>query len=219
MGFSLLELMVVVVLLAGLMAIVIPAINSIAGADVKNEAQRLAGFINQIHIRARMLGITHRINIDFDNQSYWAEIKEGGAGNISPDIGYKDLMDNLVAKGKKEAEKSFEYQYLPQFKELPKEPYDPLSEKITLGKNIVFHGAWTAGMDEIARTGIVSIYFYDVGLAQESFVSLALKGDEEDTSIYVSPDTLREAAITIDLGEPNLDLLKDKGKQEGQSPN
>jgi len=209
-GFSLLELMVVVVLLAGLMAIIIPAISSIAGADIKNEATRIAGLCNEIYARAAISGITHRINIDLDNQSYWVEIKEGSAGEIAPEMGYEELMNSLVAKGKKEAEKSFEYQYVPQYKELP----GPLGEKNTLGKNIVFHGAWTEQMPEIARTGIVSIYFFSGGYTQASFVSLAQKGDEEDTSIYVSLSPLT-GAVSINLGEPDTkDLLEGEGTGE-----
>lgn len=210
LGFSLLELMVVVVLLAGLMAIVIPAINSIAGADVKNEATRIAGLCNEIYARAAISGITHRINIDLDNQSYWVEVKEGDAGTIAPEIGYEELMNSLIAKGKQEAEKSFEYQYLPQYKAL----LGPLGEKNTLGKNIVFHGAWTEQMTEVARTGIVSIYFFSGGYTQASFVSLAQKGDEEDTAIYVSLSPLT-GAISINLGEPETkDLLEGEGEKE-----
>lgn len=200
-------------LLAGLMAIIIPAISSIAGADVKNEAMRIAGLCHEVYARAAISGITHRLNIDLDNQSYWVEIKEGDAGTIAPEIGYEELMKDLVAKGKKEAEKSFEYQYLPQYKEVS----GPLGEKLSLGKNIVFHGAWTEQMPEIARTGIVSIYFFSGGYTQASFVSLAQKGDEEDTAIYVALSALT-GAVSIDLGEPDIqNLLEGEGEQEDKN--
>ena len=208
-GFSLLELMVVVVLLAGLLAIVIPAISSIAGSNVKSEATRFAGFCHEVYARAAILGITHRINIDLDNQTYWVEIKEGDAGTISPEIGYEELMKNFIAKGKEEAKKSFEYQYVPQYKEIS----GPLGEKNTLGKNIVFHGAWVEGMPEIARTGTVSIYFFSGGYTQASFVSLAQKGDEEDTAIYVALSPLT-GDVSIDLGEPDI---KNLGESESES--
>jgi len=208
LGFSLLELMVVVVLLAGLMAIVIPAISSLASADVKKEVNRLAALCWQVYSNAAMSGIPHRINIDLDNQSYWAEIAEGEAGSIGPVGGYEDLMKALVAKGKKEAEKSVEHDYVPQFKEIP----DPLlGEKHSLDKNIVFYGAWTAPMQEVARTGIISLYFNANAETPASFVSLAQKGDEADTAMYIAPNPLT-GAINTGLGEPEINL--DEGKSE-----
>jgi prepilin-type N-terminal cleavage/methylation domain-containing protein len=210
LGFTMLELMVVVVLIAGLMAIVIPALSSIAGADVKNEVTRMIGLTQEVYARAAISGITHRINIDLDNQNYWVEVKEGEAGTIAPEMGYEELMNVLITKSKKEAENAFEYQYVPHYKEVS----GPLGEKSTLEKNIVFHGAWTEQMPEVARTGIVSIYFFSGGYTQASFVSLAQKGDQEDTSIYVALSPLTGAAST-NQGEPNIkDLLEGEGEKE-----
>ena len=207
-GFSLLELMVVVVLLAGLMAILIPTLNSIAGADVKNEIVRMAGLMRELYNHARISGITHRINIDLDNQNYWVEAKEGDAGIIAPELGYKELMEELITKGK-EAQKNPEYQHVPQYKESK-----DFGEKIQLGKNIVFYGAWTEDMPEVARTGIVYIYFFPKGYTQSAFVSIAQRGDEQDTAMYVALSPLT-GAVSIDYSEPETkDLREEESDKE-----
>jgi type II secretory pathway pseudopilin PulG len=210
LGFSVLELMVVVVLVAGLMAIVIPAISSLAGADVKNAVVHFAGLTREVYSRAAISGITHRINIDLDKQNYWVEVRENEAGNIAPDLGYEELIVELRKKSEKEAKKSAEYQYVPHYKAVEGE----LGEKKTLDKNLIIYGAWTEQMTEVARTGLVSIYFFAGGYTQSAFVSIAQKDDEADTAMYIALSPLT-AAVSINLGEPNTnDLLEGQSQPE-----
>lgn len=210
MGFTLLELMVVVVLLAGLLAIIIPALSSISSADIKNEAVTIAGLSHEVYARAAISGVTHRLNIDLDNQKYWVEAKEGDAGLIAPEMGYDELMKSLQAKGEKEAQQSPEYKYVPHYKAAE----GVLGQINELGRNIVFYGAWTEQMTEVARSGIVSIYFFSGGYTQSAFVSLAQKDDEKDSAIYLALSPLT-GSVSINFGEPNIqDLLEGESEKE-----
>lgn len=200
-----LELMVVMVLVALLMMVVVPAINTIAGSDIKNQINQIAGLANELHSRAAIGGISHRINFDLDNQTYWVEKKVGDAGTFAPELGYKELMEVLIKKDNKDKNDN---DFMAKFTEVE-------GEKFTLAKNLVFHGAWASPMKEIARTGIVSMYFYDDGDNDPSFISIAKKGDEEDSAMYFEPNPLTGAA-TIDFGEPDINTLKnpDGGEQD-----
>lgn len=205
LGFTLLELMVVVALLAGLIAIAIPSIRSLGGLDLKNEVVKVAGLSNEVYALASISGKTHRIVFDLDEQKYWTEEKVGDAGEIKPELGYEDLMKAKIdKKDETPADK-----YVPSFKEVE----GALGEKNTLAKNIVIHGVWTEEMDDVARAGKVALYFFQGGYAQSSFVSLAIKGDEENTAMYLAQNPLT-GEIEISMGEPDTkEMLSPEGEQ------
>ncbi len=200
-GFSLLELMVVIVLLGGLLALVIPAIRAIGGFDVRGEIVKIAGLSNEVYALAAIAGKTHRIVFDFDENKYWVEEKVGDAGEITPELGYEDLLKERQTQGKDKDDDAVKA-FLPSYKEVE----GHLKEKIELPTGIVLYGAWTETMSDVARGGQVAIYFFSGGYTQASFVSLAAKDDEEDTAVYFSMDPLT-AEITINQGEPDIKEL------------
>ena len=200
-----LELMVVVVLIAGLIAIAIPSVRSLGGLDLKTDIVKIAGLSSEVYDLAATSGKTHRIVFDLDNQQYWVEEKVGDAGLIAPELGYEDLMkEKSEKKDGSPADK-----FAPSFKEAA----GSIGEKNVLAKNLVIHGVWTEEMNDIARAGKVAIYFFAGGYTQVAFVSLAIKGEEEDSSMYLALNPLT-AAVTIDRGEPNIkELLSAEGEK------
>jgi general secretion pathway protein H len=205
LGFTMLELIVVVALMAGLIAIAIPTIRSLGSLDLKSDIVKIAGLSSEVYALASISGKTHRIVFDLDEQKYWVEEKVGDAGQISPELGYEDLMK---AKTEKKDEQPAD-KYAPSFKDA--EGYG--GEKNALSKNLVIHGVWTEEMNEVARAGKVAIYFFQGGYTQSAFVSLAIKGEEEGTSMYMSLNPLT-AAVEIKMGEPDTkDLLSVEGEK------
>lgn len=207
-GFSLLELMVVVVLLGGLIAIAIPSLRAITALDLKNEIMKIAGLSSEVYALAAISGKTHRIVFDFDNRNYWVEIKSGELGEVRPELGYEEIMRSRLTKKDDEKDDPIA-QFLPQFETVE----GPLGEKQTLPEEVVFRGGWTEQMTEISRSGQTSIYYFPGGFAQASFISLATRGDEEDSTMYLSLSPLT-GAIKIDLGEPNIDELVSAENEE-----
>lgn len=194
-----LELLVVMALMAGLIAIAIPSIRSLGGLDIKNEMVKMAGLSSEVYALAAISGKTHRIVFDLEAQEYWVEEKTGDAGEINPELGYEELFKSKTQKKEKKPEDKF----LPSFKEVE----GSLHGHIKLHRNLVIHGVWTEDREDIARTGKVAIYYFSGGFTQTAFVSVAEKGDEEETSMYLTLNPLT-AAITIELGEPEpKDLL------------
>lgn len=200
-GFSLLELLIVVLLVAGMMAIAITGLRTLTGAKIKEEVMRIAGLASEVYAKAAISGVTHRINFDFDNNTYWVEAREAEAGFIAPDLGYDDLIVSLRARQSK-GEKDKRQKFVPQYKPVT----GFLGEKYTMPKDVILYGAWTEQMENVSRTGIVSIYFFSGGYTQTSFVSLAQKGDEQDSAMYVAFSPLT-AAVSINYGEPSTTSL------------
>lgn len=206
-GFTLMELMVVVALIGGLISLVIPSVRALGGLDLKTEITKVAGLTSEVYALAALSGKTHRIVFDLDHGAYWVEEKEGEAGEIKPELGYDEIIKKHLSK---ENEKATTDTYLPRFKAIQ----GRLGEKIELPKGMVIYGAWTEQMKEIARTGQVSVYFFPGGYTQSCFVSLADKGDEEKTAIYLSLSPLT-AIPTIKLGEPDINELSSAENTQG----
>lgn len=207
-GFTLLELMVVIVLLGLLIAIAIPTINSLNGTDLKNEVMRVSGLFSEVYSRAAISGITHRVNFDLDNQSYWVEKKVGDAGTLAPELGYEEIMKEKLKNYTSEQEKEKIERFLPNFKVVEGD----LGEKYKL-KNLVIYGAWTEHMQEVAREGIVSIYFFSGGYTQSAFISIGKKDEEADTSMYVALSPLT-GAVEINFGEPDINQLLESEREK-----
>ncbi|HXW60427.1 MAG TPA: prepilin-type N-terminal cleavage/methylation domain-containing protein [Myxococcota bacterium] len=209
-GFSLLELLIVVLLLAGVMAIIIPSINSLSGTKVKEQVMRIAGLTNEVYAKAAVSGITHRINFDLENNTYWVEQREGEISAKAPDLGYDELIVQLRAK-----EKNFGKEKRPEFVPKYKAVEGFLGEKYNMPKGLALYGAWTDQMKDVARTGVVSIYFFSGGYTQTSFVSVAEKGDEHDSAMYIALSPLTGAA-SINFGEPSTASLLDEQSDSKQ---
>lgn len=202
LGFSLLELMVVVFLIAAFVSISVPLISSLTALDLKKEITRVAALSSEAFFAAAISGKTYRVVFDLDTQTYWAEEKEGEAGEIMPELGYDDLMKMRQEKNISSKEKEGALRHIPRFKEAPNE----LGVKYTLPKDIVIHGVWNDSLDDVSRTGQVAIYFFS-GYAQSSFVSLAIKGEEENSVMYSSLGPLT-GEIEIENGEPDLNQMR-----------
>lgn len=204
-GFSLLELMVVVVLLGLMIGLVSISVQSVGSFDLKSEITNMAVLSNEVYDLAASSGKKHRIVFDLDNRSYWVEEEIGELGEIPPDLDYEELMKSRFKDAnQKGAEENLDF--LSKYKEVE----NHLSGKHELPESIVFHGAWTEQLTEIARSGQVVLSFFPGGYTQASFVSVAIR-EEQDSVMYFSLSPLT-ASFTIDYGEPAIeDLLSVEG--------
>jgi general secretion pathway protein H len=207
-GFSLLELMIVMVLASGLMLMVGPALSSLTGMDQKKEITKIAGLMNEVYARAALSGQTHRIVFDFASQSYSVEVKDESSSVPGPSLGYEELMKEYQERKKGDKDLEGEKRFLPQFKAAEGE----LGEKIKIASGFALFGAWTESMKEVAREGQVSIYFFPGGYTQASFVSI-IKANDPDSAMYVALNPLT-GAVEINYGEPQTTELLDSGSEK-----
>ena len=72
-GFSLIEMMAVLVLLAMTIGIAVPAISSIGRTRASGELQRLSVFVRKNLMHAMQTNVTVRVVINLTDGKYWAE--------------------------------------------------------------------------------------------------------------------------------------------------
>lgn len=72
-GFTLIELGIVIGLLGIIMAIAIPSVNALTGAELRSNTAQIAGTIREGYARAAITGKTHRLVFDLDSGLFWLE--------------------------------------------------------------------------------------------------------------------------------------------------
>lgn len=73
LGFTLIELAVVIVILGIMIGIVIPVLGEITDANLRRSARHLTGMIRFLHDEAQAKKNVYRLRFDVPNGRYWAE--------------------------------------------------------------------------------------------------------------------------------------------------
>lgn len=159
-GFSLLEIMVVLLLIGVFTAIAIPTFRSITGSKLKSTANQLQGLIRDTYARASLSGKTCRIVFDMDQKEYWVE----------------ESADAVKAQNKeqeeaeeKEARDTGKPVKRPEFKAVE----DELGEKQKLPEDIYFRSIWIDRFEERANKGQIALYFFPDGYTEEAQIVIA----------------------------------------------
>lgn len=162
-GFSLLEIMVVLLLVGVFTAIAIPTFRSITGSKLKSTANQLQGLIRDTYARASLSGKTCRIVFDMDKKEYWVE--------ESADI-VKVKSQEQEEDDKRERERDSDAAKLnkaPDFKAVE----DELGKKQKLPEDIYFRSIWIDRFEERAGKGQIALYFFPDGYTEEAQIVIA----------------------------------------------
>ncbi len=76
-GFTILEMLVVLVIIGLVAAVIIPRTGVLDGVELASSARNMVGTIRLTYSRAAISRMPHRIVFDLDEHSYWAEEKSG----------------------------------------------------------------------------------------------------------------------------------------------
>ena len=75
-GFTLMEVMVVLVIISLVTVLSVVGLRSFAKTDLRSTASRMAGAVRFLFDRASTTGKVHRLVLDFDDGKYWAEVTD-----------------------------------------------------------------------------------------------------------------------------------------------
>lgn len=194
-GFTLIELVVVMVVMAVITTSVVVGIGNIRGANVQSEAGQLGIAIRYLYNLSVLNGRNYRLVLDLDSGSWWGEAQE------SRDPCKAFLLPGEGDEDRKEVDADDE--------DAPPKASNfgaaksKLLKKRKLPKGIVISSVMTSHQSDATKTGQAHINFFPNGTVERAFVVLAADDDEDDAmSVEVLPlqgsARVLDGALTVD---------------------
>lgn len=162
-GFTLIEVMIVIAIIAGLIAVGAPRLIK-KEANIKKTARSLTVLVKEIRNQAKLFNVTYRlvIRIESGQESYWVE-KSSGPTLIDKE----KIAEEMEGKSKKDEEGA-----PPPLFQIDKR----LSKKEKLlPSNLHFAQVETINMSQPVTNGIAYIHFFPEGLMEASAIQLTDK--------------------------------------------
>lgn len=161
-GFTLIEVMIVIAIIAGLIAVGAPRLLK-KDANIKTVARQITVLVKEIRNQAKLFNSTYRlvIRIEPGQESYWVE-KANGPALIDPE----KLKEEYEGKSKKDDKDKDAPPPLFQIdKRLSKK------EKV-LPSNLHFKQVETINMSQPVTSGLAYIHFFPQGLLEASAIQI-----------------------------------------------
>ncbi len=189
-GFTLVELMIVVAVIAVLSAAVVPAVASLSGADARKAAGEVGGALRYLFDTAALRHATCRMAFDLDGHSYSAECAQGPVGVAkNPDDARavdEELADRLPDERDVERRRLLGKTRFAAFG-------DRLVTKRELPGTTVVREVRVEGRSRPVTEGTAYVHFFPGGQAERAFVEIA-DGDTVYT-VVVEPFTGRARVV------------------------
>lgn len=151
-GFSLVEVMIVIALVALISAVAIPSLSNVLRSSRDEFPRHLALSLREARDRAMLQHKLIRLRLDFEGQQYWFEEAPGNYLKPAP------VASRALSERDQEAQKKQEGEAFRQVTELAK-------EKQKLPKGLRIAEVISPRQREPIREGIADIFFYDNGNA------------------------------------------------------
>lgn len=195
-GMTLIELMVALVIVAGLSLGGVFVFNSITRANMKASAMRLSGYIKHTYSISAIHQQYHRLMIDLDNQEYWVETAVQSDMGKPPQIPADDLVVDVPSELNYKSRTKRRLGYDSDDPEggalgLKRPSFKPSEESLIQRRKLqgaFFHSVTTAGLQEPRTTGRTSITFYPNGFVERSQIVIS-DGEQGFLSLEIQPLT------------------------------
>lgn len=161
-GFTLIEVMIVIAIIAGLIAVGAPRLLK-KDANMKTVARQLTVLVKEIRNQAKLFNSTYRlvIRIEQGHESYWVEKSNGPAL-----IDTEKLKEEYEGKNKSDTK---DKDAPPPLFQIDKR----LSKKEkTLPSNLHFAQVETINMSQPVTSGLAYIHFFPEGLLEASAIQI-----------------------------------------------
>jgi prepilin-type N-terminal cleavage/methylation domain-containing protein len=229
-GFTLLELMIVVVLLALVMTLAVRGARSLAKSDMRTSAVKMAGAIRYLFDRASTTGRIHRLVLDFETGKYWAEVsddryympREKETDLNREETARQEAKDEEDKKKREEEGQGGEpsstdvTRYQPEEFKPKKARFSSFKEmavKPSQVKGAKLYGLFTPRLAAPVQSGHGYIYFFPLGMTEAAQVYLADDDNKNVYSLVVHPLTGRVQIYNRYVDPPVEEQFDDEGNK------
>ncbi|MSQ82071.1 MAG: prepilin-type N-terminal cleavage/methylation domain-containing protein [Myxococcales bacterium] len=222
-GFTLIELVAAIAIIAIVTAAVATGVNNIRGASASAEAGKIAVAVRYLYNLAVVSGRNQRLVIDFDARAWWGEEQttddpceafllpgtdepgtdKHGTDKHGTDKHGKDEPEDTQAGNAKAGER-------PAATSAFEASKSTLLQRTELDKGLTFAAVMTTHQSEPSKSGQAFIYFFPNGTTEHAMIQV--KADEDDvTTVEVSAmqGTAKIRGEDIDLDDISREFAKD----------
>ncbi len=230
-GFTLIEVLITVALIALVTGASVAGLRSLAKSDLRASATKMAGSIRYLFDRASTTGKVHRLVLDLDTGKYWAEVSEDRFVMPSERETEESRRKAAEAKAEEEEEQkkldeeqqkeeqgagAIPNRYTPQPFRPKRAEFSAFNESAIRPaevKNTRIAGLYTPRLAEPVTTGRGYIYFFPLGMTEAAIIHLSDPKRASFYSLVVHPLTGR-VEIKSKYIEPSIDKQYDDSGQE-----
>ncbi len=199
-GFTLIELMIVMLIFALVAMVVVPSVENAVGIRLREEAGTLAGTVRAMYGEAVLQGKTCRLVMDLDARAYWPECAEGQAKLKRVEQSLSGIRAEDDAKDALRDDEDEEKRRVDQRNAFSSYQAS-LANRHTLPDGIAFESVWTQHQEEAWVGGQAVLYFFAHGQSEKAYLYLT-DGDETYT-VTVHPMTGRTKVTAEKLPLPD----------------
>jgi len=193
-GMTLLEIGIALAIVAGLVALAVPTISSVARVQLRQRTGQLAGGVRALYGASAVSGRSCRLVMDLDASAYWSECAQGSVRLASDGerarsgpreaTREEELLANVAQRGDNVSDEERTRAELAR-----KSAFAPTNDipKTTLGSSVRFAAVWISHQPERYVAGKAFLYFWPSGLTETASIQLA-QGDDVNT-LLVAPLT------------------------------
>ncbi len=178
-GFTLIELVVVMAVIAVVTTVVAVGIGNIRGASVQSDAGKLAVAVRYLYNLSVLNGKVHRLVIDLEKGTYWGEAQDSRDPCkmfLLPGEGEDGEGGQETAADKSDDEDGAPKPQVAKFGQAKTK----LLKARKLQKGIVFGGVMTSHQRELTTSGKAHVTFFPNGTAEAAMIYVQDKDDDED---------------------------------------
>ena len=193
-GMTLLEIGIALAIVAGLIALAVPAISSVARVQLRQRAGQLAGGIRSLYGASTVGGRSCRLVMDLDAGAYWSECAQGAVrlaadgersrGGARETTREEELLATVAQRGDAVSDEERTRAELARKSAFAQTSDIPKTE---LGGSVRFAAVWVSHQPERYVAGKAFLYFWPSGLTETASIQLA-QGDDVNT-LLVEPLT------------------------------
>lgn len=188
-GFTLLEILLVLAIIAMVMALGLPAIQRVTYQRINSTTRKFVGLIRTVRNDAVLLNSMYRLVIDLDHKQYWIENQREAK-----------LLDDTVPDKKKKPKKGEEAPPS-NFNLAPKYSKEPMP----MPDGVVFDGVFKE-REGLVKEGRVYIHFFANGFNEPAILYLKRDGNKNISYSLVIRSTSGKVDILPEF-IPNLDAV------------
>ena len=191
---TLLEIGIALAIVAGLVALTVPAVSNVARVQLRQKSGQLAGGVRALYGSAAVSGRTCRLVFDLDAAADWSECAQGSVrlaaegekarSGARESTREEELLATVAQRGDAISEEERTRAELAR-----KSAFAPAGDipKTELGGSVRFADVWVSHQPERYVTGKAFLYFWPSGLTETA--SIHLKQGDDVNSLIVSPLT------------------------------